>query len=506
MTLLLLLLILLLLLLILLLLLLILLLLLLILLLLLLILLLLLLILLLLLLILLLLLLILLLLLLFFLFLEIFEHLFDNLPILLRLLVLRIKLQRFGVMLDGILPISFLFFTSFSGFATTHESVSEIVGRIFTQLWIPAQKRLRKMIHRLGKIPKFIGGGSSVEMEFVRLRSRLQTPFEVHLGLFEMSSLILLESSSCGGERNRKTKQNKGGRASTKNDRPSSVAEKQPKNEQSHRHAQRPLITFDRLSCRQDSSFRLVEFENSVLKDIARCLGAQWDVKTSSRLRNLLQPLFVKLALHRLSGSVANEIGSPLVTTQGNERAFRGANANGKNTHAELASPFRSGNAVGIQFLAVGQDNESARLPLPLSEGLFGNANRLGDVRSTLRNHRGVEFLERGEDRIVIQSQRSLEKGRARKGHQADAITSDQAQQILRDELGPCQPTWRHVSGKHAARGIDRDDHITATLLNLALNETHLRPSKSHGDKTEDRKDHGRLQRPPSLANGPRKL
>ena len=124
-------------------------------------------------------------------------------------------------MLDGILPISFLFFISLSCLATTHESVPEIIGGIFTQFWIPAQKRLRKMIYRLGKIAEFIGGRSSVEMEFVGLRSRsanaARTP------PWALSKFPAWYSSSpvaAVASETERAKQKRGGRAFTQDDRP----------------------------------------------------------------------------------------------------------------------------------------------------------------------------------------------------------------------------------------------------------------------------------------------
>src|SRR5262245_12252287 len=134
-------------------------------------------------------------------------------------------------MLDGILPVSLLFFVSLSCLPTTHESVPEIIGGIFTQFWIPAQKRLRKMIYRLGKIPEFIGGRSSVEMEFLGLRTRLQTPLELRLGLVEISGLVLLESGGRGSKRNGKSEEKKSGRAFTQDNRLFPVTEKQPESE-----------------------------------------------------------------------------------------------------------------------------------------------------------------------------------------------------------------------------------------------------------------------------------
>ncbi len=110
-----------------------------------------------------------------------------------------------------------------------------------------------------------------------------------------------------------------------------------------------------------------------------------------------------------------------------------------------VAALFAAEIAIRIQFLAIRENYQGTRLPLSLAKSLLGSANRFRDVCSALRDDRRVEFVKRGQHRVIVERQRSLQKSRAGKGHQTDSIAAHQAKQILRDELGSRQAG----SGRH---------------------------------------------------------
>ena len=410
-------------------------------------------------------------------------------------------------MLNGVLPIRFFFLASLCGLAATHQRIGKIIGRILPKLLVVAQQCLRKMIHRLGKVARLVGSRPGVEVQLVRIRQGLQSPLKFRLRLFEVARLIFLETRNGGRRGNRNPEKDCRQRALADRGRsPLPIAENQPDREQARAKTQRPLIAFNRLPGSHDSGFGLINFQNSILKNLLRCFRPERFIKSASGLGDFFKPLFIQPTLHRLAVRIPDEVRPAAFRAQRNQRTLSRTDSHREDPYSESCGPLRRGDSVGIQFLPVRQDDQGSRVPLPLSESLFGHANGFGDVRSPLRNDCGVELVERSQHRAVVQGQGSLQKRRAGKGYQAEPIAPHEAKQILRHEFRPREPAGRHIGRQHAAGGVDGDDHIPPTLFDLTLNKSHLGPRQSHRDQAEYGQDQDRLQSPAPDADRARKL
>ena len=163
------------------------------------------------------------------------------------------------------------------------------------------------------------------------------------------------------------------------------------------------MIALNRLSRGKNAGLRLLKLQDSFLENHARSIGAQRFIESSSRLGDLPKPLLIQFALHRLPPQIPNKVAPTVFRAQRNQRAFPGTDSDRENTHTELGGPFRGRNSIRSQLFAIRQNDEGAGLSLSFAEGLRGDANGFRDVRSSLGDDRGIELLERGQHRVVVE-------------------------------------------------------------------------------------------------------
>ena len=72
----------------------------------------------------------------------------------------------------------------------------------------------------------------------------------------------------------------------------------------------------------------------------------------------------------------------------------------------------------------------------------------------------GVEIVDRLDRGVVINRQRSLQKGATRKRDQPDTVALQFVDKILRGQLHALETVRRHIVRQHAARGVDRQDQV----------------------------------------------
>ena len=98
----------------------------------------------------------------------------------------------------------------------------------------------------------------------------------------------------------------------------------------------------------------------------------------------------------------ARGIADKFARTQRNFRALLRSDAHGENADAVGRRLPRGFESVGVEFLAIGNNNNGAGKSFCFAKGLFAGADGRGNVRSAFRDEIGVEFVHRGEHRPVI--------------------------------------------------------------------------------------------------------
>ncbi len=140
---------------------------------------------------------------------------------------------------------------------------------------------------------------------------------------------------------------------------------------------------------------------------------------------------------------------------------------------------FCCGDSIGIEFLAISEEDERAGLALCLPKSFLGNCDRGRDIGTAFRNNIGVQFIERIDNGTVVQRERGLEKRGTGERDEPDPVTFEQADEILGEKLGASEPGGRNVRRQHALGSVHGNDDIAAFLLDLLLGEPVSRLRKS---------------------------
>ena len=138
--------------------------------------------------------------------------------------------------------------------------------------------------------------------------------------------------------------------------------------------------------------------------------------------------------------------------------------------------------------LAVGQHHQDL-VAVALLVGGQSGLDRLGQRCAALGNDVHVERLDALAEGGVVNGQRALEEGAARKGHQSESVGFGSLHQIERGQLGARQAIRRNILRQHALRGVNGDHDVQAALLDLLPVEAPLRARQC-----QDQAGHGRDQ------------
>ena len=148
--------------------------------------------------ILLLLLLILLLLLLLFFLVQFFDHLLDDVLVILSVQVLWIDFKRLIVMFERFRPFLGLFILPLLKGAALDERIAEVVFRLSPQRRVLTSKRLAKGVERLVIITLLVRGGSAVEFQSVGIRDPLELILEYVVRVLILLLVVQVETLILG--------------------------------------------------------------------------------------------------------------------------------------------------------------------------------------------------------------------------------------------------------------------------------------------------------------------
>ena len=98
----------------------------------------------------------------------------------------------------------------------------------------------------------------------------------------------------------------------------------------------------------------------------------------------------------------ARGIADKFARTERNFRALLRSDAHGENTDTVGRRLPRGFESVGVEFLAIGNNDNGTGKSFRFAESLFAGADGRGNVRSAFRDEVGVEFVHRGKHRPVI--------------------------------------------------------------------------------------------------------
>ena len=143
--------------------------------------------------------------------------------------------------------------------------------------------------------------------------------------------------------------------------------------------------------------------------------------------------------------------------------AIFGAHADGENVNAGAARPRAIiVIEVAVVFLAVAEDDQRVVVLAGFLERVDGETHRRGQVRSADRRPGFVDLLDGLADRPVIDGQRRIDIGAAGETDQPDAFVGHGVEQLVDDHFRLGEAVGFDVAHPHAARQVERDEHVAA--------------------------------------------
>ena len=324
-----------------------------------------------------------------------------------------------------------------------------------------------------------VSRGAGVKLQGRRIGLHAKTALERRTRLFVVALGVGLDSRRGGqGSRRPKEESNKHGDRDTT----AAFADQSLEHEQADGCTKRPLVALDRTARTVCYDVGLFHFADAFSGNKHRRIVIQPRVEPSRGLGDFLHPCLVEFGVHDLSrGRIADE----LALAVGDFRSFRRTDADGENADTLRRSFLGCGKSILTQLLTIGNDDHSPGKPLGFAERIFGCGDRRGKIRAALRNDVGVQFVEGGKNRPVIQGERRLQKSRTGECNQPDAVTTQLADQILGKKLGPIETRGSNIGCQHRPRDIDRDDDITSAVRNLEGVVTQTRTGQRRDEKSE---------------------
>ena len=308
-----------------------------------------------------------------------------------------------------------------------------------------------------------------------------------------VAAVVSLDAGRRGPSRRRDRDPHRGGCG----DAAAALAHHRLQHEQRDRRGERPLVALDRAARRVHGNIRLGHFPDAVGRQQTRGVVVERRVEPTGRLGDLRHARRVEPGLDDFSRRVPHEV----ARAERDFRALGRPHADRENADAVGRGLLGGGEAVGIEFLAVGDDDQRPRKPLGFAEGFGGLADGGGDVGAAFGDELRVEFVEGGEHRAVVEGERRLQKRRAGEGDEADAVRAEFAHEIFGEQLGALEPRWGHVGREHRARDVHGDDHIAAAVRHFERVVAEARAGEDDHDQPQ-RAQHARAAEPPARRAG----
>src|SRR5579862_385697 len=427
-------------------------------------------------------------------------------PVVYRVGVLRVGLDRFPIMLDRVLQVGDPpVLWPLLGRGPLVKGVAEAVFRLFAQAGFARRGRLAERGDGVLVIAKLVGGGALVELEFLGVGMLLPLPLKI---LQRALEILLLVKVDAGVRRMRGARQEKdaggGGEQGVFAPLPPFADEQRAAQEEKARR-ERPLVTL--LRAAGELRVPVLFFQNAepFVDDPLHVGGAvlQMGVGTARYPRDFPQTSLVQPRADDLPVFIPHEVRAPVLRRRGDDGARRRADADGED--AELARGLSRGvEDAAVQFLAVGEEDEAIALAFALAERLRRELDGLGDVRPSQRDGVHVQLVYGIENSSVVDGERRFEERAAREGDKPGAVAGQEPDKVFGGELGAHQPARLDVAGQHAFGSVDGDEDVPPARRDFFKSEPEPGTRERGDDECETGKEAGEPREPARAADAAR--
>ena len=174
------------------------------------------------------------------------------------------------------------------------------------------------------------------------------------------------------------------------------------------------------------------------------------EVEAARGLCDLGQARHIELGIHRIAVFIADKIIATLIRPDRDQRSGGGTKADREYPDPGSFRLFGGIKSALLEILSIGHEHQGTRSPLTLAESGDRHSDRRGDVGSSFGDRIGIQITDRGEDSTFVHRERGLKESRSGKGDKSDSISTEQIEEILRDELGATKTGGRRVGRQHA--------------------------------------------------------
>jgi hypothetical protein len=142
--------------------------------------------------------------------------------------------------------------------------------------------------------------------------------------------------------------------------------------------------------------------------------------------------------------------------------AILGAHTDGQYVNSGLARLIDEVIEAAVVFLAIAEDDEGVVLLAGFLERLDGQPQRVTDVGAAAGRPVLIDLVDRLAHGLVIHRERGIHISTAREADDADAFVGHRLQQFVNRHLRAGEAVRFHIGDAHAAREVQRDEHVAA--------------------------------------------
>ena len=221
----------------------------------------------------------------------------------------------------------------------------------------------------------------------------------------------------------------------------------------------------------------------SFVEQVHRVRAAEQHRETARLLGDLGEELFVQTRFDGVPFGILDKLGAALGVDGAQQLPAGRPHTDGEDAQAVLRRGLGRFQGVAVQIFSIGDQDQNLVIIVAFFEGALGGINRLGQRGAALRNDVHIEGLHALAEGLVIQRQRTLQKGAPSEGDKAVPFGLRHPFQIECCELSAPQPVRSHVGGQHAARGVDGNHDVQAARARLFPAESNLRAGQDHNEQ-----------------------
>ena len=191
-------------------------------------------------------------------------------------------------------------------------------------------------------------------------------------------------------------------------------------------------------------------------------LSIEGEVSATGGLGDLAEDLFIESSFDDVAIGVADPFALVVGIGVGDEAAGLRADADAEDDDVFVGGEFEEASEFGVGFAAVAEEDEAVIAGGRFFEGFEGEFDGATEFAAAAWDGEGVEALNGFRDGGVVGGEGGLEVGIASEGDEADAVASEEGEEVLGGEFGAGEAIGDEVVGEHGAGGVDRDDDVAA--------------------------------------------